>query len=396
MQLKNNYKIILIFLTTLSFSSFILGYFFGENSSGAGTYTGDFKHIWKNLQIFLNNDTLSAINNPAYDDSRTPLAYILHKFFNPFIDSRDSYRNSVFIISLAVPVLFYICLKKKFNNLNSLLLISISSIIFLSPYYRTTSYWGLNENYGIIFLLLTYLFLNSFLENRRQLNYKTYTNLFLTVFFSSLCLYFDQKLIIIPIICFFIIILKNKEIKLMLFSIFIYSLLSIPYIYMIMQWNNLIPLDATVSRRLGTELFFWHIGYTLTMIAFYLFPLLFFKEKKFYNLIKDFFLYKKNYYLISLFFIYLFYLLIFSDFYHPSHEPSPLGRGFINKISIILFTNDIFREIFIYFSFFNSCSSTFRLFFSPSSFNISPNLILFFAIFSLSFLFFSISSFFNP
>ena len=63
MQLKTSYKSFSIFLIFLSTISFFFGFYLDENSAGAGTYTGDFQHIWKNLQIFLNNDILSSLSN---------------------------------------------------------------------------------------------------------------------------------------------------------------------------------------------------------------------------------------------------------------------------------------------------------------------------------------------
>ena len=350
MQLKENLKIISFFLIFLSIASFFLGYHFDENSAGAGTYDGDFQHIWNNLQIFVNNDISSAINHPDYEDSRTPAAYIIHKLFNPFLENEIYFRRSVFIISLVIPVLFYLCLKQKFIKEDKLLLLLISSTIFLSPYFRTTSYWGLEENYGLIFLLLTVLSLNFFLESNYQNELKLYFVLFLITFFSSLCLYFDQKLIIIPIICLFKIIATKKLIKFKFFSIFSYFIMSLPYFYLILLWGNLIPTSAAENRKLGEELFFGHIGYALTIIAFYLLPLLMFKEKNLYGLIKNFLSNNKNYYLISLFFVYLFYLLIFFNF----NNQSMIGKGLIYKASVILFDSQILREIFTYSSFFFS------------------------------------------
>ena len=112
----------------------------------------------------------------------------------------------------------------------------------------------------------------------------------------------------------------------------------------------MIPTSAAENRKLGEELFFGHIGYALTIIAFYLLPLLMFKEKNLYNLLKNFLSNSKNYYLISLFFVYLIYLLIFFNF----NNQSMIGKGFIHKASVILFDSQILREIFTYSSFFFS------------------------------------------
>ena len=40
---KGNYKIFSTILIFLSFFSFLVGFYFDENSAGAGTYKGDFR-----------------------------------------------------------------------------------------------------------------------------------------------------------------------------------------------------------------------------------------------------------------------------------------------------------------------------------------------------------------
>jgi hypothetical protein len=353
MELKNNYKKISIALIFLSFSSFFLGFYLDENSAGGGSYVGDWVFAWPNLQIFLNNDILTAINHEDLLTNRTPLLYILHKLFNPFAGDKIGYRISVLIISLAIPVMFYFCLKQKFKNESNLLLILLSSIIFLSPYYRTSSYWGLEENYGIISLLLTFLFLHFFLNNKNQDSIKSYSYLFFSTFFSSICIYFDQKLLIIPLICFFTIITCKKKIILKIFSIFLYFIFSMPYIYLIKLWGGIFPTHLTQARNLGDQLYIDHLGYTSTIIAFYLLPLLLLKEKKLTRLFTDFFLNKNNRYLILLSFIYIFSLIILSYFYQNNSLNNDifLGKGIVHKLSFFLFENVFFKKIFIYFSF---------------------------------------------
>tara|TARA_Y100000590_G_scaffold58909_1_gene62268 strand:+ start:581 stop:1906 length:1326 start_codon:yes stop_codon:yes gene_type:complete len=357
-SLNDNYKIITLILIFLSFSSFFLGFYFDENSAGAGGLYGDFSLNWANLQIFLNNDLLTAINytdnsdpDNFYNSSRPPLVYVLHKLFNPFLETELSFRRSVFLISLSGPIIFYFCLKQKFKKENNLLLILIASLILLSPYYRTSSYWALDENYSFISLLISFIFLNKFLETSEENNkYKVYIHLIFLTFFSSLCIYFDPKLLIIPIICFFKIITSKKMLTLKIFSILFYIIFSIPYIYLIILWGNFIVPNFAEGRGVGSGLFLGNIGYLSTMIAFYLLPLLLFKEKNLIDLIKNFFSNNKNYFLIFLFFIYLFYLIYFYDF----EGQEMIGKGFIHKFSLILFQNYLLQKIFIYFSFFIS------------------------------------------
>ena len=152
----------------------------------------------------------------------------------------------------------------------------IASVILISPYYRTSAYWALDENYSFISLLISFLFLNKFIEfNEEKVNGKKYLQLLLLTFFSSLCVYFDPRLIIIPIICLFKIIRSEKKLNLKMLSILFYMFFSLPYIYLIILWDNIIPPNFAEGRGLGSGFFFGNIGYLSTMIAFYLFPLLF-------------------------------------------------------------------------------------------------------------------------
>ena len=97
----------------------------------------------------------------------------------------------------------------------------------------------------------------------------------------------------------------------------------------------------------GSELLLFNIGYTSSIIAFYIFPILFFLEKNLLYKIKNFFWTKFNYLLIVLIFAYLAYLMFYLDFGHLTD----LGKGIVHKSGKILFENQFLREIFTYFSF---------------------------------------------
>ena len=354
MRINSYHKLFSFALILLSVLSFFIGFIYGENSAGAGTFFGDFELLWKNLQTFINNDLSVAIgftsnlDHENYQSSRTPLFYIFHKYFNPFVGNKISYVRSVYFFSFLAPILFYLCLKQKFKKEENLLLILITCTIFLSPYFRTSSFWGLEENFGIISLLLSFIFLKKFLSNKDTS--KDYYLLFLITFISSLCLYFDQKLAIIPLICFLQIFFSNKNFNLKIYSILFYFIFSLPYIYLITIWGSIIPSGDASARGIGDRLYFSHLGYASTIIAFYLLPLIFYKKENFINLLKKFFKLKKNYYSISIFFIYLFYLIFFYEY----ESELRLGKGFIHKTAILFFNEIIFQKIFIYFSFFVS------------------------------------------
>ena len=113
MRKYNLYKFTSVVLIALAVSSYFIGFYLDENSAGAGSFDSDFGSIWRNLQIYINNDIISSLNHPDYFDSRLPIAYLAHEFLNPFIETQISFRRSVFAISLILPVLFFVMLKAK-------------------------------------------------------------------------------------------------------------------------------------------------------------------------------------------------------------------------------------------------------------------------------------------
>ena len=348
-------------LSTLVYLSFIFGFYNGENSIGSGGYQGDLSWMWKNFEIFKNNNLLDAIFHKEFFGNRTPLLYILHIYLNPFISDIDSYRLSVFIISLVAPLIFYICLVQNFKNTNKTILFFISSFILLSPFFRTSAYWGLEINYAIITFLITFFLINLIFNGKNKKDSSLYILITLLTFVSSLTIYFDQKFLIVPIIVFFRIIKSKINLKFKIFSIVNFLIYSIPFLYLIYIWNGVVP-PSTQSDNPNTIttlsrvnlLWFEHLGYATTMIAFYLLPMIFFKNENILSQLKKFYSENLNYVLIIIFFIYLTYLLIFFNFYEFTNTRYFVGLGFIHKISIILFENIFLQEIFTYFSFFVS------------------------------------------
>ncbi len=351
------------FLTLLIYSSFVLGFLFNENSIGSGDYGGDLHWMWINFEIYKTNNLWTAIHHPDFFGNRTPLLYILHIVFNPFINNIDAYRFTVFCISFSAPIIFYLCLKQKFKEIDKYTLFFISSFILLSPYYRTSAYWGLEINYGIITLLLSIYFLNIFLEKNKNNLASTPTLITLITFFSSLCLYFDQKLLIVPIIALFQIIRSSTEIKLKVLTLINYSLFAVPFLYLIFIWKGIAPpLTQSANPDQGTHLtgfnlHFFHIGYASAIMAFYFLPIIFLKENNLLHTVKEFFKERKSIYKILIGVFYILFIIFYYDFENFTVNKQwkssygMYGLGILHKISLILFKNDLLREIFIYISF---------------------------------------------
>ena len=166
-------KIILFSLCFLICFSYLLGFYLNENSAGGGE--GDFRAFtFNNIQFFNSNsllETFGVINNDdtgkLFRSSRIPGVYVFHKFFNPFTDNPYHYRSSVFLFSLLVPIIFYFCLKLKFKDTKKIYLIFLSSLVLLSPYFRTSAIWGNEENFAYITLVLSYFFLLKYLDSNK-------------------------------------------------------------------------------------------------------------------------------------------------------------------------------------------------------------------------------------
>jgi hypothetical protein len=345
MQVKNFYPLIFIFLIFLFFT---LGFYLDENSAGAGGYTGDLIHIWKNQQTFNNHTLKEAINFTAiydpehFSSSKMPLVYILNKFLNPFADSIRNWRISIFIISCVIPFFLYFTLLQKYKSSNKYIIALISSFLFLSPYFRTSGYWGLEENFGILIFIISYHYYFKFMNDDNKNNISLI--IFLT-FFSSACVYADQKLVIVPLICFFGIIFSNKFFYLKFLSSLFYFIFSIPCFYLIYLWGNVLPIKDATLRNTG-EIYLDNISYSITIIAFYLFPLIFVKKEKISFNFKNFFKLNLNLSLLFLFAIYLIHLIFFNEL-----NISKQGGGIFTKVLPMLFENYLFQKtLFIFIS----------------------------------------------
>ena len=347
-------KIILVIISSLIFLSYIIGFTFSENSAGGAIV--DFEHTKRNILAFKNNSFFEAIkltttkNTEIYQSTRTPGFYVFNKYLNPFTDNVRQHQVYITILSLLIPILFFLNLKIKFKNTNFYFLIFTSSLILLSPYLRSSAFWGIEENFGIVMVGFAALFYQLYKESKSK-NYEIIYLIFLTLF-SSLCVYSDQKLIIIPFISLILVITLNKSIYDKLFLIFLYIIFSIPFIYLIKLWGNITP-TGDGSRRgidvLSLNLNYHHIGYSVSIVGFYLFPFFFLlndKKKNFLNLFKN----KVNHLLIIFFIFFLIYYLFFYDMSSFFRE----GGGVFQKFSILFSDSLIFQKIILSSIFFSS------------------------------------------
>ena len=326
------------FLSIIIILYFFYGFYLNENSAGAGGYNADFKLIWHNLTI-LKEDIFSNLSSSEYNDSRPPLSYILHIFLNPFIDNKEEFRLSNLLISSLIPYLLFLAIKENYKNLNVNFVFLLSVVVTLSPFFRTTSYWALGENYGMIFLLLSYL---TFIKIKKRIGVYNYFQLNLMIFvlclLSSLIVYFDQKLVFVPFLVLYLILNLKINIGHKYTSLIFFFIFSLPYFYLIYLWQGLIPTSANIAREVGSKIHFFNPGYCITMIAISIFPFIFVKIKNLKKLIKKIDN-KKIIFYLSIFLIYALIVTFFGDFKNLRVE----GKGAFHKISILLISDNSLR-----------------------------------------------------
>lgn len=382
MEIKEKKKIDIYFVANFILSALIIFYFFygfhiNENSAGAGGYDHDFEKIWSNL-ILLKQDIFLNLNSLEYNDSRPPLSYILHILLNPFIDNPENFRLSNLFISLAVPVLLFYSIKQNYKYLSVDLVILYSLIITLSPYFRTTAYWSLGENYGIIFLLLSCIIYKKVEKNlKNYTKYQIYFSILFLCFSSSLIVYFDQKLVFIPFLILYLIYCLKITISQKFCALLFFFIFALPYFYLMYLWEGIIPPSAIEGRGVGSKLHLFNPGYCLSIAAIAIFPFILAKKNEYKNL-REKILSKKNLIILFSFSIYIFFALEFGNFENLRTD----GKGAIHKLFLLLFENTKIRLFFTIIIFY--CSLIFLLFIFNKR---KDQLIIFFLAFTSLFIF---------
>lgn len=327
--------------------SYFIGFLFSENSAGGAI--ADFENTKRNLATFYSNNFIDAIKATAslddevFQSTRAPGFYLFNKYINPFSHNIKLHQLFTSIVSLLIPFFLYLNLKIKFKDLNNHYLLLLSSIIILSPYFRSTAFWGNEENFGILIVALSSLFFQKYSHNSS----KKMDWIYLTIlaFFSSLTVYCDQKLIIIPLITLISIFFSTKDYKNKIYLIFLYVIFAVPFIFLIKLWGNIVPTGDAGRREINFSLYslnYHYFLYSLSIISFYLFPFFFSiagKVNKIMNIIK----FKENYFLSLIFLICLTFFLFVFDLQSMYY----IGGGVFDKLSSILFENQFFQKVFL-------------------------------------------------
>lgn len=260
-------KLNLLFIIIIILS-FIIGLIINENSSG-GALT-DFVYIFGNFKLFLASESVRDIPWENYNSSSLPLYYlVLDVFFsNPL--KLNLIITNIILISLSV-FFFYLTIKKvvTLKKFEKSYLLLISFILLLSPYTRSSTFWGLEEIIGICNFIITLYFFFEYKNNNK------FSYLILTIFFSCMALFSRQSYAFLILFIFFEIIdLKKILIKKNLIIILSYIIFLTPSIYVFNQWGGFLPPIAVEKGR-SLSIYFQNIPVILSISLTYLIPFMF-------------------------------------------------------------------------------------------------------------------------
>tara|TARA_B100000795_G_scaffold88052_1_gene64038 strand:+ start:3564 stop:4772 length:1209 start_codon:yes stop_codon:yes gene_type:complete len=315
-----------------------VGLILGENSSGGAKIDHSYLLFFiENFSINFKYGFEKFLNQPA-SLIHSPSFYLISGFLLKVTQNLLIVKIFNIIISCFIPYVFFLILKTKYKT-QSDYVFYLSLLIFLSPYFRSSAIWLLNENLSLLFFSLSILFFNKISDQKdRILNY------YLCFTFLILCSYIRYYYCVFSIyyLIYFYRNLNLRDIsKLILFS-FLLSLPALYYLYYtIINHSFLIPLSI-----FGTFNYYTNTLIILTIFLFYLFPFILKDSYLIFDFYKN--KYKKILFLLAFFsIIYLvdyFFLIDLINF-------SPRGGGVFLKISNILnFDSSMFLSVIAFFS----------------------------------------------
>jgi len=307
-MILNKAVLLKLIVICLIFVSFFLGYFLRENAVGGGAEFYDL--TWPIIQSFKKDFLFTIKNYASFGDGTIPFSHIINAYLNPFSGVTENFQLSTTIISFVIFSIFALILKKTFTHVNFIDILLTSSVLLLLPFFRTSAFWGKNENYGWLFCILALYF---FSEIKKDLSNnpknRDILNIILFCFTSACALYARQALVFLPISYLLYLFFNSANKKTIIISIISFVIFAIPAFLLILIWGNVFPVENFQDGKFfGRWLNFNHIlknfPILLSFFGFYLLPILIieFLNSEF----KDFFSkYFKSFFFALIIFVFL-------------------------------------------------------------------------------------------
>jgi len=315
---------------------YFLGYYIREISNGAGN--GDLEHhIWKVIKDLEKDYYLTLKNYLDYGEATFPFFHSIQALFNPFIKTNIEYTFSNTLFNLLIITVFFYYLKKKeiFTSKQNIILVSF--LILISPWFRSSSYWGMTENMAFFFVIPSLYYLNKMMQANH------FKNDFLLIFFLSLTIYTRQQYVFL-VLFHLIYIFMNYEFKRIIKNLSLYFILSLPGLYTYQLWGVFgnISNATSASHYISIDFIYKNIIKISTILFFYTIPVMIINLKKSLKLILN----KKFFYVFII--LTIIELILFKDISFQLK-----GGGYVVKFNRFFLDNSIYSLIFLssfYFS----------------------------------------------
>lgn len=282
---ENKYKITFYFILYISL---IIGFFFSENLIGGAEY--DYKIILKATEDFSKNLSRTYNNFEKYEISHFPFYYMFLSLILKITDSISITKFIILHLNLFLPYIFYKVIKLQYNT-NNKYLFYLPGIFFLSPSFRSTAIWGLNDNIALIFFVLSIYFYLKF-NKEKKINKKiNYIILHVTMLAFSA---YTRQYFAVFSIYFFYNVVKSKNFSIISWYIFTNLILSFYALKSIFYSTNL-----KYSLNFVTHNPFNNITFTISIFIVYFVPFIF--NKKFFFKILRFYTSNKIILLLGIF-----------------------------------------------------------------------------------------------
>ena len=317
---SRNIFVIYLFL----YFSLLIGFYFNEDFGGG--YFKDYLMDKEVRDYFYENFSESFFNYDKFASTHSPV-YIIF-----FLILKKIFFNETFIrliglhLSLLIPFFFYLCLKIKYKFKITDIKIFIPTIIFFSPYFRSSAIWFSDENLSLLFLSICFYFFLKFEDSKK----KKLSDIFLNILFLALAAYIRPIYSLFGIYFFVRYYFDLNFSYKLLFYIFINILLSIPAIYYVF----VLDINFWFSNYLFRSGFITSFSIIIVIFFFYSIPFLLPNIKQNFQM--------SNFKFENLVFSIIFlFLLIFYFDYSTSY-----GGGIFFKLSILIFGNNYLFYIF--------------------------------------------------
>jgi hypothetical protein len=222
---KNNYLI--FFLVFTLYLSLILGFYLNENTSGGAYF--DYHNQKRITERFVNNFFYTLFNFDKEPTRHSPVLIIILSLLEKFKINDYIIRLINLHFLILIIFFFYKCLKIKFEYISKKTLILISSVIFLSPAFRSLAIWPDSRMYGVLFFIISIFFFLKFSYEKNL--HKKYKYSLINTLFLAISSYFSPNFCIFFFFYIFYFLKFFKLSKYSLRILFLNLILSIPAVY---------------------------------------------------------------------------------------------------------------------------------------------------------------------